>query len=204
MFCEVNWLAFLGAMAVVELTPGPNMGWLTALSAQRGRRVGFTAVAGITLGLAVQLLAAATGFSALISKHPFAYEVLRWAGVCFMLYLAWEAWRETGEASPGRAGGLEGFRRGFIANLLNPKALVFYIAVVSQFASCGGTPGAGQILLLGSAHIGVSVLVHSGLVLLGAGLGETLAAYRRSLPARAGFALMLAGVAIWLAFSTAR
>ena len=43
----MNWLAFLGAMAVVELTPGPNMGWLTALAAQRGRRVGFTAVAGI-------------------------------------------------------------------------------------------------------------------------------------------------------------
>ena len=44
MLSEMNWLAFLGAMALVELTPGPNMGWLTALAAQQGRRVGFMAV----------------------------------------------------------------------------------------------------------------------------------------------------------------
>ena len=59
MPCNIDWLAFLVAMAVVELTPGPNMGWLTALSAQKGRRTGFMAVLGITLGLAVQLVAAA-------------------------------------------------------------------------------------------------------------------------------------------------
>ena len=202
--CDINWLAFLGAMAIVELTPGPNMGWLTALSAQQGRRVGFMAVAGISLGLSVQLIAAATGFSAFISGHALVYDALRWAGVAFMLYLAVEAWRETGEASPGRAGELQGFRRGVIANLLNPKALVFYIAVVSQFAGCGGAPRALDVLALGSIHIAVSILVHSGLVLLGAGLGAQLAAYRQSVPVRAGFALSLAGIALWLAFSTTR
>ncbi len=201
----MNWLAFLGAMALVEMTPGPNMGWLTALSAQQGRRVGFMAVVGITLGLGAQLILAATGFSAFISDNQLVYEILRWAGIGFMLYLAVEAWRETGEASPGNAKSLEGFRRGFIANLLNPKALVFYIAVVTQFAGFDGNmPSAAAILMLGSIHILIAVLVHSGLVLAGAAFGQKLADYRQSVPVRAVFALSLVGIAIWLAFSTHR
>lgn len=205
MLSEMNWLAFLGAMALVELTPGPNMGWLTALAAQQGRRVGFMAVAGITLGLGAQLILAATGFSAFIANNELVYEILRWAGIGFMLYLAVEAWRETGEASPGNAKSLEGFRRGFIANLLNPKALVFYIAVVTQFAGFDGKmPSAAAILMLGSIHILISVLVHSGLVLAGAAFGQKLSDYRQSVPVRAVFALSLVGIAIWLAFSTHR
>ena len=57
-------------MMVIELTPGPNMGWLSSIAAQHGRRVGLIAVAGVTLGLAVQVLAAATGVSTLVSGFP--------------------------------------------------------------------------------------------------------------------------------------
>ncbi|MAN75086.1 MAG: hypothetical protein CME85_13385 [Henriciella sp.] len=203
MLSDMNWLAFIGAMALVELTPGPNMGWLTALAAQQGRRVGFMAVLGITIGLGIQLGLAATGFSAFIEGSPLVYHALRWAGIAFMLYLALEAWRETGEASPSAAKALEGFRRGVIANLLNPKALVFYIAVVTQFAGRGSeAPTAGQILFLGSLHILVSVIVHSGLVLAGARLGREIARYRQSAWVRGGFALALVAIAVWMALST--
>lgn len=204
MLCGVDWIAFLLAMAVVELTPGPNMGWLTALSAQRGRKVGLLAVAGITLGLAVQLALAATGMSTLIAGHDWLYELIRWAGVLFMLYLAWEAFSETGETSPGSADKLEGFRRGFIANLLNPKALVFYIAVVSQFATCPTSSLTLQILALGALHILIAIVVHVCLVLLGASLGERISAIRRSVGVRAGFALALVAIAVWIALTTGR
>ena len=73
MLGHVDWPAFLIAMAAVELTPGPNMGWLGTLSAKSGRRAGMTAVAGVTLGLLVQLVAAATGLSALLSESPILY-----------------------------------------------------------------------------------------------------------------------------------
>ena len=56
---QMDWRAFLIAMIIIELTPGPNMGWLAALSAQYGKRVGIMAVAGVTLGLAIQIVAAA-------------------------------------------------------------------------------------------------------------------------------------------------
>ena len=202
MPCNIDWLAFLVAMAVVELTPGPNMGWLTALSAQKGRRTGFMAVLGITLGLAVQLVAAATGISAIVSANPAIYHTLRWGGVAFMLYLAWEAFADGGEKAVGEADHMAGFRRGFIANLLNPKALVFYVAVVGQFATCEQWPVAGQVLILGSLHIAVAIAVHVLLVLLGSGLGEKISQWRQAIGVRIGFAAALASIALWIAIST--
>ena len=202
MLCDVNWIAFIAAMAIVELTPGPNMGWLAALSAQQGRRIGLMAVGGITLGLSVQLLAAATGFSTFIAGTDLVFEAIRWSGVAFMLYLAWEASAETGETSPGRSEGLEGFRRGFVANLLNPKALVFYIAVVGQFAVCETSPVFVQILILGGIHIVLSVIVHAAIVLLSAGIGLRLSRWRQSFAVRAGFATCLVLVAVWIAITT--
>jgi threonine/homoserine/homoserine lactone efflux protein len=201
---HVDWPAFLIAMAAVELTPGPNMGWLAALSAKSGRRAGMMAVAGVTLGLLVQLVAAATGLSALLSESPILYESLRWAGVAFMLYLAWEAFADTGSASALHGNGREGFRRGLVANLLNPKALVFYLVIVGQFAD----PAYGaiwiQIVILGLIHLTVAILVHVTIVLMGARLGTAFERWRTSLPARLGFALVLVAIAMWIGVSTGR
>lgn len=202
MLEHVNWPAFLIAMAVVELTPGPNMGWLAALSAQKGRRAGLFAVAGITLGLAVQLVAAATGLSALMAGKAWLYETLRWAGVAFMLYLALEAWRDTGVAATVRKHEMAGFRRGLIANLLNPKALVFYLVIVGQFAQESAGPVWLQIVALGLIHLAVAIAVHTAIVLAGYSLGARLEAYRASPLVRGGFALTLAGIAVWIAVST--
>ena len=199
---ELDWPAFLFAMFIIELTPGPNMGWLAMLSAQHGMRVGLMAVAGITLGLAVQVLAAATGVATLISGFPVLYDALRWAGILFMLWLAWQAYVEDGSVVPAVGLNEKGFRRGFIANLLNPKALVFYVVVVGQFT----VPDAGalwrQILVLGGMHLAIAVIVHIGIVSLGARVGERLEHWRTSLPARLFFSLSLVLIAAWIGFST--
>lgn len=204
MFEGMNWSAFWLAMAVVELTPGPNMGWLTTLSAHSGRAAGLRAVAGVTLGMTLQLIAALIGLSALIAGSPTAYEALRWAGVAFMLYLAWEAWQIEGESSPGTLHTAENFRRGLIANLLNPKALVFYVAVVGQFADASRGALWPQILILGILHVFLAFLVHVGVVLLGASLGQSLDRWRNSLPVRLLFAACLVGIAVWIAILTDR
>ena len=204
MFAGLDWPAFLIAMFAVELTPGPNMGWLATLSARAGREHGMKAVAGITLGLAVQLIAAATGLSALLAGSVVLYEMLRWAGVAFMLYLAWEAFRDDGSAAPVLANKLAGFRRGLIANILNPKALVFYLVVVGQFANPANGHVWVQIIALGSIHILVSVLVHVSIVMLGDGMGSLTEKWRTSFAARLGFALALATIALWIAMTTGR
>lgn len=204
MFTGLDWPAFLIAMLAVELTPGPNMGWLATLSARAGREHGLKAVVGVTLGLLIQLVAAATGLSALLSGSVLLYEALRWTGVGFMLYLAFEAFRDDGSAAPVLANKLAGFRRGLVANILNPKALAFYLVVVGQFAN----PALGhvwlQIVILGCAHILVSVVIHTSIVLAGARLGDVLEEWRTSFAARLCFALALAVIALWIAMSTAR
>lgn len=204
MFAHIDWPAFLIAMFAVELTPGPNMGWLATLSARAGRGHGMKAVAGITLGLVFQLVAAATGLSALLAGSIFLYEALRWAGVAFMLFLAWEAFQDDGSAAPVQANKLAGFNRGLIANILNPKALVFYLVIVGQFAD----PTAGhlwlQIIALGCIHILVSVLIHVAIVLAGDRMGDLFEKWRTSLTVRVCFTLALVIIAAWIAVSTHR
>ncbi len=204
MFEGLNWTAFLVAMMIVEITPGPNMGWLASLSAQSGRRVGLKAVAGVTLGLALQMIAAAAGVSTVLASSDWLYEALRWGGIAFMIYLAWQSWVETGENSPAKSDSADNFRRGLIANLLNPKALVFYIAVVGQFADATRGSLWLQTLTLGSIHLLVSLIVHIAIVLLGARLGRHMRGLQNAMIVRAGFATSLLLVALWIAISTAR
>lgn len=199
MLNSLDWAGFLFAVAVIELTPGPNMGWLAALSLREGRKAGFGAVAGIASGLSVQLLAAVTGLTALIASAPALLSGLHWAGVAFMLYLAADALLDTGAGEVTDGTGQRGFRRGFIANVLNPKALAFYVLLISQFVNPYDGPVWLQSLFLGLIHLTVATLVHAGIVLLASRLGGRLERWRMSLAARLTFASMLAGIAIWLA-----
>ena len=97
---QASFAEFLVAAIVMEITPGPNMTWLALLSAREGRMAGLQAVAGIATGLTLLAVIAATGAAALISAWPPVYEALRWAGVIFLLYLAWETW--VGEKQTGK------------------------------------------------------------------------------------------------------
>lgn len=198
MLSSLDWAGFLFAVAIIELTPGPNMGWLAALTLKEGRKAGLGAVGGIASGLSLQLLAAVTGLTALIASAPAVLTTLHWAGVAFMLYLAADALLDTGRQTANGTGG-RGFRRGFIANVLNPKALAFYVLLISQFVNPDDGPIWLQSLALGIIHLAVATLVHVGIVVLASRMGDRLERWRTSLAARVTFASLLAGIAIWLA-----
>ena len=134
-------LPYLVAVALVELTPGPNMGWLALIAAGRGRTAALAAVAGVTLGLAAWMLAAVAGVSALMIQWPWLFQIIRWAGVLYLAWLAWEAWRGAGTDPASSEDGSRRtlFLKGLLANLLNPKAAVFYTALLPTFMR----PGAG-------------------------------------------------------------
>lgn len=204
MASEFNWAAFLLAVFVIELTPGPNMGWLATLTLREGRAAGLAAVGGIATGLSVQLLAAVTGLTALIVNVPAIHAFLHWAGVAFMLYLAFEALTDTGATSLNSTSGERGFRRGLIANILNPKALAFYVLLISQFIP----PNTERVwlysLFLGSIHVAVATMVHAGIVSLASQLGPRLDQWRTSLTARVTFAGLLAAIAAWIALMPIR
>jgi threonine/homoserine/homoserine lactone efflux protein len=197
---------FFIAVALVELTPGPNMGYLAALAASEGRAAGLRAVAGVTLGLAAYLLASVIGLAEVIGASPMIFGALRWAGVLFLFYLAFEAWRASGESSPAHIDGSRSARapfwRGMIANLLNPKAALFYVALLPGFASPDYGPFWRQALVFGIVHLAVSVVVHCAIVLGAARAGALLAAADRGVVLRRALAVAIALIAIWLAWET--
>lgn len=187
---------------VIELTPGPNMAWLAIATVTSGRGNGYAAVAGVALGLATVGLAAALGLAALIAAQPAIYQGLRWAGVAYLLYLAWDGW-VSADAPPEavtQRGRAAFFRRGLVTNLLNPKAAVFYIAVLPPFLP----PDAGlaQAVTLSAVYVTVATVIHAGIVTLAALAAPLLADPARRRPVARALSLMLAGVAVWFAWTT--
>ncbi len=196
---SATFAEFLIAAVVMEITPGPNMTWLALLSAREGRIAGFMAVAGITSGLVLLALVAATGAAALINAYPAVYEALRWGGVLFLLYLAWEAWvGEASEADTNAQG--RHFRRGLIVNLLNPKAAGVFVVMIPGFAAGHATLQATMTVV----YLGIASLAHALIVVFAGGFAKALSDPRRELIVRRVFAGVLVGVAGWFVLGSAR
>ena len=199
-------LPFLVAVALIELTPGPNMGWLALVSLSRGRPAGFAAVAGVTVGLAVWMLAAAFGLTQALLIWPPLFQLIRWAGVGFLLWLAWEAWRGDSDPAAPDGGDLSTLRglflRGLTGNLLNPKAAVFYVALLPTFMRPDHGAPLVQALTLGGLHLVVAVVVHSAIVLGAARVGGLAPARMQGPVLRGVMAAGIAVVALWMAWET--
>jgi threonine/homoserine/homoserine lactone efflux protein len=197
-------LSFAFTSLLIELTPGPNMTYLALVAARDGRRSGFATVAGVALGLSVLGGVAAFGVAELIQSSRPLYEGLRWAGVLFLLYLAWEGWTSSSVTEDGKAHS-DGsyFMRGLITNLLNPKAAVFYVAVLPTFID-PAKPVLPQTISLTVVYVLVATLVHGMIVVLAGALQPVLNNPRREQAARRVLSAMLACVAIWFGWSTAR
>jgi len=190
--------AFALAMVLVELTPGPNLAYLALLGAARGRRAGLLAVAGITAGLVFWLLVALFGLTRTPLQSVVGLEVLRWVGAGYLVWLAWDAIRPARDAAPSRlSSGAGPFVRGLAANLLNPKAAVFYLALLPGFITPSAGPLFIQILILGGVHIVISIAVHSAAV-FGAHQAASRLSPRWAFAFRVVLALGLIATAFWM------
>jgi threonine/homoserine/homoserine lactone efflux protein len=201
-------LAFAVTALIVELTPGPNMTYLAALSLSKGARAGLAAVTGVALGLSLSGIAAALGLAAIIDSSRFLYEALRWGGVAYLLWLAWEGWaeekqrgtsEEDSDALPRRA-----LTRSLIVNMLNPKAAIFYVAVLPEFVQPERGSLLSQTAILSAIYVAIATAVHLTIVLLAGSLQSTIESPDKRRWIRKGLALALAGIAIWFAISTQR
>jgi threonine/homoserine/homoserine lactone efflux protein len=190
-------LGFALAVLLIELTPGPNMAWLSGLAATEGRHAGFAAVAGVALGLLANGVLAALGLAALLGAVPQLWQGLQWAGALMMVFLAIEAWRGADGAQRRlTADGLHrrAFMTGALINLLNPKAYIFFLVVAPQFLGGEGLSLANA-LTLAVVSAAIATLIHIALVLMGARAHGWLADPRRTLWARRGFAAIMLVVA---------
>jgi threonine/homoserine/homoserine lactone efflux protein len=198
-------LAFAWTSLLIELTPGPNMTYLAILSAERGRRAAMAAVAGVAVGLALVGLLAAFGLATLLEQSRVLYETIRWAGALYLLWLAYEAYAAADDPPPplDHLSALRHFRDGVVTNLLNPKAVLFYVGVLPAFTD-EARPLAGQVAWLSLIYVAIATGVHAGIVMLASRAATALTDPGKATALRRVLALLLAAVAVWLLLSTRR
>lgn len=155
-------LVFAAAALLMAMTPGPNMVDLISRSLCQGRRAGLISWLGVVLGFTVHMCSAAIGLTAFFMAVPLGYELLKFAGALYLLWLAWQAVRpgvrspfETRELPADTPGRL--FLMGFLTSVLNPKVAIFYLSVLPQFIS----PQSGSMLQQGLSFGTTQVLIGS-------------------------------------------
>lgn len=180
MISTADLLLFSGAALLLVLSPGPNMIYLISRSICQGRTAGVVSLFGVMAGFVVHMVAAAAGLSAVFIAVPFTYELLKWAGAAYLMWLAWQSLK-PGARSPFEAQDLpidsnrRLFLTGFLTNLLNPKAVVFYLSLFPQFVSPEQGSVFVQSLILGSLQISISFVVNLLIALSAAGLAAWFA-----------------------------
>jgi len=132
-------LAFLLTTLIIVVTPGTGVLYTLAAGLARGTRASIIAAAGCTLGIVPPMLAAITGLAALLHTSALAFQALRYAGVAYLLYMAWRTLRDTGalplDAHAAPRSVTQVIARGILINVLNPKLTIFFFAFMPQFVS---------------------------------------------------------------------
>ncbi len=129
---------FFFTVIVMFITPGPDMAFLVATGISQGLKSAFFASLGITLAMFIHGVATAFGLSAIIATFPIAFDVIRYAGAVYLVWLAAKSIRSKDtrhEGIPTIKSPAENFRRGIFTNLLNPKAILFEAVFLPQFAN---------------------------------------------------------------------
>ncbi|NPE51664.1 LysE family translocator [Dickeya dadantii] len=169
MVSSSQLLPFAAVALGLVLTPGPNMIYLLSRTVCQGRRAGLVSLSGVALGFLFYMSAAALGITAIMMAVPLAYDALRIAGACYLLWLAWQAVR--GGASPFQLRELKPdsnrrlFVMGLVTNLLNPKAAILYLSLLPQFIRPEQGSVLTQSLTLGLTQIAISMTVNASLVM---------------------------------------
>lgn len=171
------FLAFVVAGLALNLVPGADMTFIIASAARGGRRDGVVAALGVGAGALVHIVAAVLGLSAILASSQAAFEIIKWIGAAYLLWLAFSLLRTGGSPAgkarpPGSPWRL--FRAAMLVNILNPKVALFFLAFLPQFVDPAAQVPALQILCLGLWFDFAGTLVNIAVALAAAGAADRL------------------------------
>lgn len=200
---------FLLTSLVVVLIPGTGTLYTLSVGVSRGWRAGVVAAFGCTLGIVPHLITSALGLSAIMNMGAQVFTVLKLAGAAYLLYLAWQMWRETGAVTIERGADVRSAAavvwRAIALNLLNPKLTIFFLAFLPQFILPADGPAWQQLLGLSAMFMAMTFVVFALYALLAhsarrlfAGTSSAVRWTQRS------FAAIFAGLAVDLALADRR
>jgi RhtB (resistance to homoserine/threonine) family protein len=196
-------VAFAAAIGLGAMSPGPDFAVVVRQAVTSGRRAGLATATGVAVGILVWVLAATTGVAALLATSAAAFAVVKVVGAGYLLFLGLRALRAAArrpgaaaEPATGRAPttGVAAFRSGLLCNVLNPKAAVFFVALMPQFLP--SRPAVADVLLLSVTAFLITLLWFGAVATVLSGLRRLLdrSAVRRAIDGLTGTALVLLGI----------
>jgi homoserine/homoserine lactone efflux protein len=199
------YFAYVLAVVILVLIPGPTVTLVVANSLAHGSRAGLKNVAGTQVGLAVIIAILAVGLNSIIATMGWWFDWLRFAGALYLIWLGWKLLRAPSASNgPNRAplprGGF--FLQGLLVSLSNPKTLLFFGAFIPQFIDPHGSYQA-QVILLGGTAMAVAAVSDSAYAMLSGRVGALLSRHRVRLLSRLGGVCLIGG-GVWLAATRTR
>ena len=199
-----NLYLFIVAALLLLIVPGPNMAIVTSHAVAHGWRAGLAAALGITLADLLMTVLVSAGLGALVMSWAPAFDLLRWAGACYLMWLAWQALKappSDTDTQPTQASLRKILARATLNSLLNPKALLFFMVFLPQFVTVGTSSVTLQLMFLGVLLALIALAFHS---LLGLAAGRFHARRHKGLISKRlgayGFAAVMAALAARLVF----
>jgi threonine/homoserine/homoserine lactone efflux protein len=197
---------FLLASLVVVLIPGTGVLYTITTGLTLKWRASLAAAIGCTLGIVPHILASILGVSALLNMSAQVFSLLKWAGSIYLLYLAWNMWREAGTLEVHTKSTEPGISKIIIKavaiNLLNPKLTIFFFAFLPLFIASNSSSPTMQMVILSAVFMGITFIVFALYGILASGISAYLANSSKAVKrVQQTFAVVLAGFAIQLGLS---
>ncbi|HVO06660.1 MAG TPA: LysE family translocator, partial [Burkholderiaceae bacterium] len=195
---------YLITSLIVVLIPGTGVVYTVSTGLMRGRRASVFAALGCTAGIVPHLLATVVGLAALLHASAIAFQLLKFAGMAYLLYLAYATWRDKQAfAVDERPAAIDGGAiavKAFLINILNPKLSIFFLAFLPQFVAGQAASPLGQLLVLSGVFMAMTFVVFVVYGLLAHSLRRSvIESPRVQAWLRRGFAAAFAGLGIRLA-----
>jgi threonine/homoserine/homoserine lactone efflux protein len=206
MFDPSQLSLFLGASLALLLVPGPAVLYIVARSVNQGRMAGLASVMGVETANATHVVIAALGLSALLMTSALAFDVVKYLGAAYLIYLGVRKLLSRDEDQPEETGPKESLRRiysqGVIVNMLNPKVALFFFAFLPQFVDPSRGAVTSQILALGLMFVAMGCVTDSAYALLSSSIAGRLKGNRSFLRGQRYFAgLVYVGLGVTTALS---
>ncbi len=154
---------FLLTSLIVVLIPGTGVIYTLSTGLFQGAWASIFAAIGCTLGIVPHLLASVTGLAALLHMSAVTFQVIKYIGVVYLLYLAWTMWRQTGalqlEGQAGVATARQIIVKGFLINILNPKLSLFFLAFLPQFVPVSAEAPLQIMLILSGIFMAMTLVI---------------------------------------------
>lgn len=172
----ITLLTFIPVALALNLTPGPDMMFCLGQGLRGGPRAAIAADFGIALGAMIHVVIAGLGLGAVVATSPWLFDLIRWVGVAYLLWLAYSVLRGgILKAEVAATGTNRAFREALLVNLTNPKVILFVLAFVPQFVDPGRGAILGQFLLFGVILSVGGLIVNGAVGVFAGGLGRFLA-----------------------------